>query len=117
MGRASEAIAFRDRLEALAAASPPAGAALAWAAGLLAPSAQDAHRMLSDAAKQLEALGQIIDLGRCLTDLAEVEIRLGRDASPSLTRARQIFDASGAVLFIHEVEGVERLTIRGTLRT
>jgi DNA-binding SARP family transcriptional activator/tetratricopeptide (TPR) repeat protein len=117
VGRSSDAIAFRDRLEALAAASPPAAAALAWAAGLLAPSAPDAHRMLSDAAKQLEGLGQIIDLGRCLTDLAEVEIRLGRDPSPSLTHARQILDASGAVLFIQEVEEVERLAIRGTLQS
>ena len=73
--------------------------------------------MLSDAAKQLEALGQIIDLGRCLTDLAEVEIRLGRDASGSLIHARNILDASGAALFIQEVEEVERLAIRGTLRS
>jgi tetratricopeptide (TPR) repeat protein len=114
VGRACEADAFRDRLETLAAVSPPARAALAWATGLLAPNAQDAHRMLSDAATQLESLGQIVDLGRCLTDLAEVEIRLDLDASRSLTQAREIFNASGAVLFVHEVEAVERLTIRET---
>src|SRR5436190_1046021 len=82
---------------------PPAGAALAWAAVLLAPNAQEAHRTLSDAASNSTTSGKF-DLGRCLTDLAEVAIRLGRDASGSLIHARNILDASGAALFIQEVE-------------
>ena len=107
LGRREEAIPHRDRLAGLAAENVPPRAFLAWADGLLEPDARGARDHLAEAVARFEALGRPIELGRCLTDLAEAERRLGEDHHPSLDRARKELESCGALLFLHDLETVE----------
>jgi tetratricopeptide (TPR) repeat protein len=106
VGRAEEAGVFRDRLETLAVSSIPARAMLAWADGLLEPDAAAARELLAEATIRLEELGNRIELGRCLIDLAEAERRLGDDSAATAARARDLLDSCGAHLFLRELSEV-----------
>ncbi|MGH3134092.1 MAG: hypothetical protein ACRDNY_10215 [Gaiellaceae bacterium] len=103
VGRVDEAHAFRDRLGTLAISSVPAQAMLAWADGLLEPNSTAARDFLVEATLRLEELGNRIELGRCLIDLADAERRLGDDPSATAARAREILDLCGAELFRREL--------------
>jgi len=110
VGRAAEALPFRDRLQRLAASSTPARAFLAWADGLLEPEPDKARALLADAARQLEALEHRVEVGRCLIDVAQAEHRLRIDPTPTLARAREILVSSGATLFLREVNAAPEST-------
>ncbi|MDQ3946258.1 MAG: AAA family ATPase [Actinomycetota bacterium] len=105
VGRPEEAECFRERLAALATASVPAQAILAWADGLLEATPEEQRRKLAAAAAQLEELGQLIELGRCLTDLAGAEHRAGGDATITTERAREALRSCGVGLFVRELSG------------
>jgi class 3 adenylate cyclase/DNA-binding winged helix-turn-helix (wHTH) protein len=102
VGRADDARTFRDRLGTLAITSVPAQAMLAWADGLLEPDPPAARDRLVEATLRLEELGNQIELGRCLIDLASAERRLGEEPSPTLARAQEILESCGAHLFLRE---------------
>jgi tetratricopeptide (TPR) repeat protein len=102
VGRVDEARMFRDRLETLALSSVPARAMLAWADGLLEPEPAAARDVLLEAVERLEELGNRIELGRCLLDLADAERRLGEDSAATAARAREILESCGAQLFLRE---------------
>jgi hypothetical protein len=106
VGHAEDARPFRDRLALLAVASVPARAMLTWADGLLESDPATARALLGDASAQFEALGNQIELGRCLIDLAEVERRAGAESSASSERARRVLEACGARLFLAELRPV-----------
>ena len=105
VGRASEALPFRDRLRALAASSVPANAFLAWAEGLLVSEPGLAATALVDAVARFERLERRVEVGRCLIDLAEAELRAGADPKRTRDRAREILGSCGAGLFLREVSG------------
>lgn len=106
VGQPGEARPFHDRLAMLAVASVPARAMLAWADGLLESDPAAARALLGDASAQFEALGNQVELGRCLIDLADVERRAGADSSASSERAREILEQCGARLFLRELQPV-----------
>ena len=75
-----------------------------WAAGLMAEDAEEAKRLLTEVADELERQGRPVDLARCLVDLAYVERRLGTDPSTTLTRARSLLEECGAKIYLAEVD-------------
>jgi class 3 adenylate cyclase/tetratricopeptide (TPR) repeat protein len=103
-GRAGDARPFRDRLATLAKTSVPARAMLAWADGLLAAEPITARELLVGATDQFEALGNRLELGRCLLDIADAERLVGMDASSTTTRAKEILESCGAHLFLRELD-------------
>lgn len=103
LGRPAEAVVFRNRLAELATVSVPARAFLAWADGLLASTSSQECKKLAAAAAQLQDLSHVIELGRCLGDLAEAEHRDGNDATATWARAREALESCGAELFLREL--------------
>jgi class 3 adenylate cyclase/tetratricopeptide (TPR) repeat protein len=106
VGRVEDARTFRDRLGTLAITSVPAHAMLAWADGLLEPDPAAARDRLVEATLRLEQLGNRIELGRCLIDLASAERRLGDEPSSTAARAHEILDSCGAHLFLRELSAL-----------
>jgi class 3 adenylate cyclase/tetratricopeptide (TPR) repeat protein len=103
LGRGGEALQFRDRLSALASASVPARAFLAWADGLLATSRRGCRQQLADAAVQLLNLQHVMEHGRCLGDLSDAESREGLDATATRERSREALESCGASLFLRDL--------------
>jgi len=104
LGRPAEAFPSRERLARLASWSAPAKAFLLWVDGLLETDAARARDVLAQAVSRFAALGRRLDQGRCLIDLAEAELRLGRDPLATVEAADDMLGECGAILFIREVE-------------
>ena len=101
-GRAGEVHPFVARLHELGTTSVPARTFLRWADGLVAGDAPTRRNALAAAVEQLTALGQRVDVARCLFDLAAVQHELGEDAVTSEARGRRLLHECGAVMFLRE---------------
>jgi predicted ATPase/class 3 adenylate cyclase len=72
--------------------------------GLLAAAPDDAVRSFTAAVERLEAMEMRVDLGRALLDLGRAQRRAGRDPDASFERARDLFLACDAGLYLREAE-------------
>jgi tetratricopeptide (TPR) repeat protein len=81
-----------------------ARACVAIARGLLASDPDRGIESLTQAREELEALGMRVDLGRTLLDLGRAQRAAGRDPRDALERARELFVACDAQLFLPEAE-------------
>lgn len=106
VGRGTEAPPFVSRLRALAATSIPARAFLRWAEGLVTRDPGARREALASAVEQLTALGQRVDVARCLFDLAAVERELGQDPTAHEAQGRRLLHECGAVMFLREAPAV-----------
>jgi predicted ATPase/class 3 adenylate cyclase len=84
--------------------SPFARACFEVAAGLLADDPDEAIQELTAAVEHLDALEMRVDLGRALLDLGRVQRRAGHDPGATFVRARGLFVACDAALYLREAE-------------
>ena len=76
--------------------------------GLLEPDPAAAVTVLTDATERLEALGNTIELGWALLDLAQAQAACGLDPAATLQAARDRFTRSEALGCLARVDDVER---------
>jgi tetratricopeptide (TPR) repeat protein len=105
MGRREEAAAYLD-LSAPDAA-PYARALGAVVEGLIADDPTERVRLIRSGVDGLEELGIRAELGRTLIDLARAEIDAGRDAGPTIERARDVLTSCGAFGWLPELDRVQ----------
>ncbi|HXJ66751.1 MAG TPA: hypothetical protein VNN79_23585, partial [Actinomycetota bacterium] len=104
LGRLDEAREMAGRIRRLADIRAQLEPLALWAEGVVADDDEAAAAALAEAVAGLEAREQPVDAGRCLIALAAAEGRLGRDAGPTLRRARETLAACGAGLYLAEAE-------------
>jgi predicted ATPase/class 3 adenylate cyclase len=84
--------------------SPFARACFEVAAGLLADDPDEVIQELTEAVEHLDALEMRVDLGRALLDLGRMQRRAGLDPRPTFERARGLFLACDAALYLREAQ-------------
>ncbi len=104
-GERDEAAEVWERLDARGT-SPAIRAVLSLGRGLLEPEASVALDDLREAADALGRLGIRVQEARVRIELARAERRAGLDPAPSLERARSILEATGARLYLPEVDAL-----------
>ncbi len=80
--------------------------------GLLEADPAQAVAELTDAARRLEALGVVTELGWAQLDLAKARAAAGLDPAPTLQAARETFTKARAAGFLTQVESVARTLAR-----
>ena len=76
--------------------------------GLLEPDPSTAASVLTDATERLDALGNTMELGWALLDLAQVQAASGMDPTDTLRAARDRFTRAEAFGCLTRVDAVER---------
>jgi predicted ATPase/class 3 adenylate cyclase len=99
-GERDEAVPALSMLER--GRAPLTRACLGVARGLLASDPEPAIGELTRAVEELDGLGMRVDLGQALLDLGRAQRGAGEDPQQALGRARELFVACDAQLFLRE---------------